>query len=104
VDILPVSGDLAEALDLPREGGLMILSVRSGSAADAAGLRGARRSVIISNYRVPVGGDLIVAIDGRPVDSRNALASALGRKKPGESLELTIYREGRTQRVRVSLD
>jgi len=104
VDILPVSGDLAEALDLPREGGLMILSVRSGSAADAAGLRGAGRSVIIGNYRVPVGGDLIVAIDGRPVDSRNALASALGRKKPGESLELTIYRDGRTQRVRVGLD
>jgi len=104
VDILHVSGDLAEALDLPREGGLMILSVRSGSAADAAGLRGARRSVIIGNYRVPVGGDLIVAIDGRPVDSRNALASALGRKKPGESLELTIYRGGRTMKVRVSLE
>ncbi|MBM3746532.1 MAG: trypsin-like serine protease [Acidobacteria bacterium] len=104
VDILHVSGDLAEALDLPREGGLMILSVRSGSAADAAGLRGARRSVIIGNYRVPVGGDLIVAIDGRPVDSRNALASALGRKEPGESLELTIYRGGRTMKVRVSLE
>jgi len=103
VDVLPVSGDLAEALDLPREGGLLILSVQPGSAAAAAGLRGARRSVIVSNYRIPVGGDLIVAVDGRPVEDRNALSSALARKRPGEGLELTIYRDGRTQKIRVSL-
>jgi S1-C subfamily serine protease len=103
VDVLPVSGDLAEALDLPREGGLLILSVQPGSAADAAGLRGARRRVIVGNYRIPVGGDLIVAIDGRPVDDRNALSAALGRKRPGESLDLTIYRDGRTMKIRVSL-
>ena len=103
VEVLPVSGDLAEALDLPREGGLLILSVQAGSAADAAGLRGARRRIIVGNYRIPVGGDLIVAIAGRPVDDRNALSIALGRKRPGEGVVLTIYRDGRTMKVRVDL-
>jgi S1-C subfamily serine protease len=103
VDVWPVSGDLAEALELPREGGLLILYVQPGSSAETAGLRGARRRVIVGNYRVPTGGDLIVAIDGRPVDGRDALSNALSRKRPGDSIELTIYRDGRTQKVRVSL-
>ncbi len=104
VDILPVSGDLAEALDLPREGGLLLLQVQRGSPAEAAGLRGARRNVIVGNYRIPAGGDLIVAIDGKPVEGRDSLSNALSRKRPGDSLQLTVYRDGRTMRVRVSLD
>jgi putative serine protease PepD len=104
VDILPVSGDLAEALDLPREGGLLLLQVQRGSPAEAAGLRGARRNVIVGNYRIPAGGDLIVAIDGKPVEGRDSLSNALSRKRPGDSLQMTVYREGRTMRVRVSLD
>jgi S1-C subfamily serine protease len=103
VDVLPVAGDLAEAIELPREGGLLILSVQPGSPADVAGLRGARRRVLLGNYRIPVGGDLIVAIDGRPVEGREALSNALGRKRPGEDIVLTIYRDGRTMKVRVDL-
>jgi len=103
VDILPVSGDLAEELELPRTGGLLVLQVERGSLADRAGLRGARRNVIIGNYRIPVGGDLIVAIDGQPVEGRDSLSNALSRKRPGESLELTIYRDGRQTKLRVDL-
>jgi len=104
VDVLPVSGDLAEALDLPVEGGLLILRVERGSPADEAGLRGARRRVIIGNYQIPVGGDLIIAVDGRAVAGRpGALTSALSSKRPGDSVNLTIYRDGRMMKVRVPL-
>jgi len=104
VTILPVSGDLAELLELPGEGGLLILEVEPGSPAQRAGLRGASRSVVIYNYRIPVGGDLIIAVDGRPVAGRrDALSSALSRKRPGDSLDLTIYRAGRTMKVKVPL-
>ncbi len=104
VSVLPVSGDLAELLELPPEGGLLILEVEPGSPAERAGLRGANRRVVIYNYRIPVGGDLIIAVDGKPVAARrDALSSALGRKRPGESLELMIYRNGRTSKVRVPL-
>jgi S1-C subfamily serine protease len=98
-----VSGDLAEALELPREGGLLIVEVDDASAADAAGLRGARRWAVVGNYEVPVGGDLILAIDGRKVESRDALTRAMNTKRPGDAMELTVYRNGRQMKVTVHL-
>jgi S1-C subfamily serine protease len=103
VQALLIQGDLAQALELPQEGGLLIERVESGSAAAEAGLRGPNRSVIVGNYRLGIGGDLIVAIDGKPVDTNDALQRALNRKKGGDPMELTIYRGGRTQKVTVRL-
>lgn len=98
-----VSGELAEALELPAKGGALIVQVEPGSAAAEAGLRGARTSVIVGRYEIPVGGDLIMAVDGKPLGSENALSRALGRKRPGDTAELTIYRNGRTMKLRVRL-
>lgn len=100
---LYVSGELAEALDLPAEGGLLIISAERGSPAESAGLRGARRRVVVGNYEIPVGGDLIMAVDGQAVDGNTALQRAMNRKRVGEALNLTLYRDGRTVKVKVSL-
>src|SRR6185295_18339843 len=53
-----ISGDWAEALRLPRTGGLLIGRIASGSPASRAGLHGATQQVRVGNYLVPVGGDL----------------------------------------------
>ncbi len=103
VSVLYVSGDLADALSLPAEGGLLVVEVERGSAAEAAGMHGARRTVVIGNYEIPVGGDLIMNIDGRAVESRDALSRAMNRKRPGEVMELTVFRNGRTLKVKVKL-
>ncbi len=103
VSVMYVAGDLADALDLPGEGGLLIVDVERGSAADAAGLRGSRRTAIIGNYEIPVGGDLIMAIDGRAVEGREALTRAMSQKRPGDTMELTVFRGGRTFKMRVKL-
>jgi S1-C subfamily serine protease len=98
-----VSGDLAEMLNLPSQGGLLIQSVERGSAAQDAGLRGPARVVIVGPYRLGIGGDLIVAIDGQQVEGTDSLQRALNRKRGGDLMELTIYRNGRQQRVQVRL-
>lgn len=98
-----VQGDLAEALNLPTNGGLLIESLESGSPAEAAGLRGPTRMVIVGMYRLGAGGDLIVAIDGNPVSTQDALRKALNLKRPGDVMELTIFRAGRTMKVKVTL-
>jgi S1-C subfamily serine protease len=98
-----IAGDLAEQLDLPAEGGLLVQRVVRGSAAEEAGLRGPRQVVIVGNYRLGVGGDLIVAVDGQPVEGNDSLQRALNRKRAGDTLELTVFRGGRTQRVQVKL-
>lgn len=103
VSVQYVAGDLAQALDLPAEGGLLIQEVARGSSAESGGLRGPRQLVIIGNIELGVGGDLIRAIDGKPVDRNDAIARALSNKRPGDRLELTIFRGGRTMKLSVVL-
>ena len=98
-----VAGDLAEALDLPRRGGLLVQSVVRGSSEDAAGLRGAREVVAIGNMELGIGGDLIMAVDGQPVDREDALVRAFSRKRVGDTISLTISRNGRTYNLTVRL-
>jgi putative serine protease PepD len=103
VEVALVRGDLAEMLNLPPEGGLLIQGVARGSAAESAGLRGPRQVVVVGNYELGVGGDLIMAIDGRAVTTVDALSRALSRKRPGEKIELTIFRNGSQTKVSVTL-
>ncbi|HUB31696.1 MAG TPA: trypsin-like peptidase domain-containing protein [Bryobacteraceae bacterium] len=103
LSVLPISGDLAEALDLPRDGGLLVQRVEPGMPAAEAGVRGASRRAIVSNYPIGIGGDLITAIDGQPVDGSGSLQRAMNRKHGGDWIELTIYRNGRKIQVRVKL-
>jgi S1-C subfamily serine protease len=98
-----VQGDLAQALDLPAEGGLLIQEVEGGSAAEEAGIHGPRRVVIVGNTPLGIGGDLIVAIDGKPVTRDDDLQRTMNHKHAGDNMELTIYRNGRTQKVNVKL-
>lgn len=99
-----VQGDLAEELGMPRSGGLLIEGIDDGSPAEAAGLRGPDRTVIVGRiYRLNIGGDLIVAIDGNPVESQDALRRAMNQKRPGDKIVLTIFRGNRTMKVTVTL-
>lgn len=103
VEVLHVSGEWAEALQLPAEGGLLIQGIAPGSAAEHAGLQGPRQFVIIGNYEVGIGGDLIMALDGKPIDRRDAIARTLARKRAGDMLELTIYRNRKILKVQAKL-
>jgi S1-C subfamily serine protease len=98
-----VQGDLAEALQLPAAGGLLIETIEGGSPAEEAGLKGFNRTVIVGMYRLGVGGDLITAIDGIPVDGPDALRRAVNRKKAGDRMEFTIFRNGRSVKVPLTL-
>jgi S1-C subfamily serine protease len=103
VSVVPISGDFADALHLPTQGGLLIQSVDPDSAAARAGLRGGRQEVQIGNAELMIGGDLIMAIDGQPVEHNDAISRALARKRSGDTMELTVFRNGRTINVRVRL-
>jgi len=103
VSVVPIAGDYADALRLPTQGGLLIQEVDADSAAARAGLRGGRQEVQIGNAEVLVGGDLIMSIDGKPVDRDDAISRALATKRTGDTLELTIFRNGKTMNVRIRL-
>lgn len=103
VSVVPISGDYADALNLPTQGGLLIQEVDSDSPAARAGLRGGKQEMQIGNAQILVGGDLIISIDGQPVERDDAISRALERKRTGDTLELTVFRSGRTVNVRVKL-
>jgi S1-C subfamily serine protease len=103
VSVVTVSGDYADALKLPTQGGLLIQDVGQGSAAERAGLRGGKEVVQIGNAQLSIGGDLIMSIDGKPVDRDDAISRSLAHKHAGDTIELTIFRNGRTMNVRVTL-
>jgi S1-C subfamily serine protease len=98
-----VSGDWAEALHLPRAGGLLIGQVARGTPAADAGLRGGTQVVRIGNGLLRVGGDLITAVDGKKVEEENAITRAVSLKHAGDTLNLTVWRDGHTMEVKVTL-
>jgi S1-C subfamily serine protease len=98
-----ISGDLAEELRLPSNGGLLVQRVEPGSTAEEFGIRGPRRMVVVGSYPLGIGGDFIVAVEGQSVQGNDSLTRALARKRPGEFLELTLYRNGQRERVRIKL-
>jgi len=103
VTVLPLSGDYAEALDLPSSGGLLIQQVFPGTAAERAGLKAGTQTYVIGNLELLVGGDLITAIDGKQVERQDALTQALSRKRAGDTMTITVYRNGHTRDVKVVL-
>jgi len=79
--------------------GVLVINVKPGSSAEAAGLRGTRRI-----REEIVFGDIILAVDGRKVSSYNDLRNAMDRYKVGDTVSLTIEREGRQIQLRVVLE
>ena len=68
--------------------GVLVLNIVEGDPADQAGLRA---------------GDIITAIDGLPVDGSDQLRNSVARRIPGTKVVMSIFREGRTRPVRVTL-
>ncbi|MQA00290.1 MAG: PDZ domain-containing protein [Dehalococcoidia bacterium] len=82
---------LAEQLELSVEQGVYITTVVPGSAAHDAGL--VAGGVSIGGEPGP-GGDIVVAVDGEPVNSIEQLAAEIDRRNVGDTVELTVRRGG----------
>jgi S1-C subfamily serine protease len=98
-----VNGELAQYLELPTDGGYLLRDVFRGGSAALAGLRGADRVVRVGNYRIPMGGDFVTAIDGRKVDSSDVLRRVMAKKRVGDKVIFEILRGGKKQNVEVTL-
>ncbi len=98
-----VLGDVAQALGLPASGGLLVQNVERGSSEDLAGVRGARQLVDVGNLELGIGGDLITAIDGQRVEREDALIRVVSQKRVGDTIVLSIDRNGRNIKLPVKL-
>jgi len=94
---------LAEHLDLDTEAGALITDVVNDSPADDAGLKGSTGEDTFQLQRVKTGGDVVIAVDGKPVIANSDLSELVAAHKPGDSVTLDILRDGRKESVDVTL-
>src|SRR5438094_1156513 len=98
-----LGGGLAEALDLPVQEGLLVETVEKGGPADAAGIHGGDRLVQAGLQKFYIGGDVMVAIDGQKVANQFDLNVILNHHRPGETVNVTVYRGGKKMEVPLKL-
>jgi S1-C subfamily serine protease len=92
-----LTDELADLLNVPnRRTGWIIKSVAKGSPADEVGLRGATMIVTIAGEQVPLGGDIILSVQGVPFTAANAqkIRDTLNQMAPGAPITVTILRAG----------
>ena len=81
---------------------LVTLAIVGGPAA-AAGIRGGDRTVQSGMRRLTIGGDVIVGIDGQKVGNQFDMNVLLNRKRPGDSVTVSVYRGAKKVDIPVKL-
>jgi S1-C subfamily serine protease len=103
VRTIPISGELASEMNLTADYGLLIVQAVPGGAADRAGLRGGTERAYLGNIPIMIGGDLIVAVDGKKVESQQDLAQVMNSHRAGDTVNVTIFRSKKKMDVSVVL-
>ncbi len=104
VRLLTINGFTADLMNLPVQSGAMIASVLPGSPAEQAGLHGGRTKMLIGNTIVYAGGDIIVGVDGRKIESASEIVEYVEKKHPGDVISLEIVTpDGGRSTVEVTL-
>jgi len=98
-----ITPELAKALNLPVDEGVLIQTVVNGSPADKAGLQGGHTTATINGTEVRLGGDIITEVAGNKVTSMEELAEKISDAKPGDELELTVFSNGQEKTANVTL-
>jgi S1-C subfamily serine protease len=107
--MLPLTSAAARAfreagMNVPVEAGLLVLEVVDSGPADEAGMRGGSRVVRFGQVRIPLDGDIIVAVDDRPIEDFQALTVYLETQTVvGQTVEVTVLRDGQERTLQVTL-
>jgi S1-C subfamily serine protease len=98
-----ITENLARLFGLPLDRGFLVEEVLPNSPAAAVGLRAGTRVLLVSERPYVLGGDIITALNGEPIRSAGHIAQALLRSRPGDILQLTVYRDGRSLEIAIPL-
>ena len=94
--------EVVAALGLPTLKGALVTEVEPGMAADKAGIIGKTKNIVVAGLEFPVGGDIIVSINGVQV-SGSDLSGLILRHKPGDTVTLEVFRGDRRMTLELTL-
>jgi S1-C subfamily serine protease len=109
VEYLPLTPERARVfrqagMEVPVDEGLLVIRVAPGSPADRADIQGGDQIVRIGNLRIPLGGDIVTAIDGKPMtDSKEFVVYLETETQVGDGVDVTIVRDGAELSTRATL-
>ena len=98
LDLLLVTGAMAQTLKVPQEGGFLVRQVAKDSIAARMGIRGGDRLGIVEGQQIVGGGDILLSVQGIPVNSNADMVKVLKMLEtlaPGQELRVTILRDER---------
>ncbi len=93
--------EVAEIFNWPVEGGFLVETVKPGSVAEVAGLKGGLVAAEVGGNAVKLGGDFIVSVNGVASTETSVIAELLRALKPGELIRYEVVRAGKTRTVEV---
>jgi S1-C subfamily serine protease len=103
VQIEAIDPSVAKSIRGLPPSGLAITRVFKNSPAADVGLKAATREATVDGVGVPLGGDVIVAVDGKGVTSAEELGAIVAEQKPDDSMTLVVVRGGVRREVPVTL-
>jgi len=98
-----VTSDLAKALNLPVDEGVIVQSVVKDGPADKAGLEAGTTSATVEGEEIRLGGDIITEVDGEKLANMDELVEIIQEAEPGDKLKLTILRGDQEKTADVTL-
>ncbi|QLH04899.1 trypsin [Nitrosopumilus oxyclinae] len=100
-----IDPDMAKVLNVKEAVGFLVITVVEDSPAFRAGLIGSEKTIEVDGVNYPLGGDIILAVDGKEVRKIDDILVHLQRAKTvGDEMVLEILRDGRTTNVTILLD
>jgi 2-alkenal reductase len=100
----PTLAELSLEHPLPVQQGVLVASVAPGGPADLAGLKGGAQQTTFRGHKVTLGGDIITAVDGKPVRDFDALIGYLiMNTQVGQTINLTVIRGEQTLQIPLTL-
>ena len=100
-----MTSSIAKVLNLQEPKGFLVVNVDDSGPASNAGMLGGDRVTALAREgrSVSIGGDVIVGIDGKDIRSKHDMLLYLTNKKVGESVVLSVIRDGDPQQITVVL-
>lgn len=100
-----MSPGLASALELDEPRGILVVEVVPGGPAEKAGIRGGDNPTRIEGQTVPLGGDIILELDGNQIRKLDDILVYLQREKTvGDTMDVTILRDGQLMNIELHLE
>ena len=100
-----IDPDLAKVLNLNDAVGFLVITVVENSPAAKAGIHGSDKTVQVEGVNYPIGGDIILSVDGKQVRKIDDILIHLQRAKSvGDEMNLEILRDGRTTNITITLE